>query len=75
MINKKKFLESLYNNNTKNSINDKNWNVFSKIYSNIKNLTMNVGFQPVNLFRLHKVVIKFLYCLPLTLYLLVCVFF
>ena len=44
---KRKFLESLYINNTKNSMNDKDWNVFPKIYSNIKNLTMNVGFQPV----------------------------
>ena len=35
---KRKFLESLYINNTKNSINDKNRNVFPKIYSNIKNL-------------------------------------
>ena len=44
---KRKFLESLYINNTKNSMNDKNWNSFPKIYSNIKNLTINVGFQPV----------------------------
>ena len=57
---KRKFLESLYINNTKNSINDKHWNVFPKIYSNIKNLTMNVGFQPLNLFLLHEVVIKLL---------------
>ena len=40
---KRKFLESLYSyiNNTKkkkNSINDKDRNVFPKIYSNIKNL-------------------------------------
>ena len=35
---KRKFLESLYINNTKNSINDKDRNVFPKIYSNIKNL-------------------------------------
>ena len=33
---KRKFLESLYINNIKNSINDKDWNVFPKIYSNIK---------------------------------------
>ena len=32
---KQKFLESLYINSTKNSINDKNWNVFSKIYKNL----------------------------------------
>ena len=44
---KRKFLESLYINNTKNSINGKDWNVFAKIYSSIKNLTINVGFQPV----------------------------
>ena len=47
---KRKFLESLYINNTKkkNSMKDKDWNVFTKIYSNIKkNLTMNVGFQSV----------------------------
>ena len=31
-----KFLESLYINNTKNSINDKAWNVFPKMYGNIK---------------------------------------
>ena len=43
---KQKFLESLYINNAKNLINNKNWNVFPKIYSNTKNLTMNVGFQP-----------------------------
>ena len=35
---KQKFLESLYINNTKNLINDKDRNVFPKIYSNIKNL-------------------------------------
>ena len=35
---KRKFLESFYINNTKNSINDKDCNVFPKIYSNIKNL-------------------------------------
>ena len=35
--NKRKFLESLYINNTKNSINDIDRNVFPKIYSNIKN--------------------------------------
>ena len=35
---KRKFLESLYINNTKNSINDKDRNVFPKINSNIKNL-------------------------------------
>ena len=35
---KRKFLESLYINNTKNSINDKVRNIFPKIYSNIKNL-------------------------------------
>ena len=35
---KRKFLESLYINNKKNSINDKDRNVFPKIYSNIKNL-------------------------------------
>ena len=29
---KRKFLESLYINNTKNLINDKDWNVFPKIY-------------------------------------------
>ena len=58
---KRKFLKSLYINNTKNSINDKDWNVFPQIYSNIKNLRMNVGFQPVNLFLLHEVVIKLLY--------------
>ena len=34
---KRKFLESLYINNTKNSINDKDRNVFPKIHSNIKN--------------------------------------
>ena len=46
---KQKFLESLYIKSAKNSINDKDWNVFSKIYSNIKkNLIMNVGFPPVN---------------------------
>ena len=28
-------------------MNDKDWNGFPKIYSNIKNVTMNVGFQPV----------------------------
>ena len=44
---KRKFLESLYINSTKNLINDKDWNAFPKIYSNIKNLIMNVGFQPV----------------------------
>ena len=33
---KRKFLESLYINSTKNSINDKDQNVFSKIYNNIK---------------------------------------
>ena len=27
---KRKFLESLHINNTKNSINDKNWNIFKK---------------------------------------------
>ena len=43
---KRKFLESLCINNTKNSMNDKDWNVFPKI-CNIKNLTMNVGFQTV----------------------------
>ena len=32
------FLESLYINNTRNSINDKDRNDFSKIYNNIKNL-------------------------------------
>ena len=47
MINEKKFLESLYINSIKNSINEKDWNVFPKIYNNIKNLTINVGFQPV----------------------------
>ena len=31
-----------------------------KIYSNIKNLIMNVGFQPVKFVLLHKVVIKLL---------------
>ena len=31
----------------KNSINDEDWNVFPKIYGNIKNLTNNVGFQPI----------------------------
>ena len=35
---KRKFLESFYINNTKNSINYKDRNVFPKIYSNIKNL-------------------------------------
>ena len=37
---KQKFLESLYMyiHHTKNSINDKDRNVFPKIYSNIKNL-------------------------------------
>ena len=37
---KRKFLESLYMyiNDTKNSINDKDRNIFPKIYSNIKNL-------------------------------------
>ena len=35
---KRKFLESFYINNAKNSINDKDRNVFPKIYSNIKNL-------------------------------------
>ena len=44
---KRKFLESLYINNTKNSINDKDRNVFPKIYSNIKKISTNVGFQPV----------------------------
>ena len=44
---KGKFLELLYINSRKNSINDKDWNVFPKTYSNIKNLTMNVGFHPV----------------------------
>ena len=44
---KRKFLESLYINNTKNSMNDKDCHVFPKINSNIKNLAMNVGFQPV----------------------------
>ena len=44
---KRKFLESLYINNTKNSINDKDWNIFPKICSNIKNHTMNVSFQLV----------------------------
>ena len=43
----RKFLESLYINSTKNSINDKDWNVFPKIYSNRKNLIMDVSFQPV----------------------------
>ena len=32
---KRKFLESLYINSTKNSINDKDWNVFPKIYKNL----------------------------------------
>ena len=41
---KRKFLESLYINNTKNSINDKDRNVFPKIYSNIKNLN-ECGFS------------------------------
>ena len=41
---KRKFLESFYNNNTKNSINDKDRNVFPKIYSNIKNLNL-CGFS------------------------------
>ena len=41
---KRKFLESLYINNTKNSINDKDQNVFPKIYSNIKNLN-ECGFS------------------------------
>ena len=35
---KRKFLESFCINNAKNSINDKDRNVFPKIYSNIKNL-------------------------------------
>ena len=43
---KQKFLELLYINNTKNSINDKDRNVFPKIYSNIKNLN-ECGFQSV----------------------------
>ena len=51
---KRKLLESLYINNTKNSMNDKDWNVFPKIYSNIKNLTMNVGFQPVKFFSVAR---------------------
>ena len=41
---KQKFLESLNINNTKNSINDKDRNVFPKIYSNIKNLN-ECGFS------------------------------
>ena len=41
---KRKFLESLYINNIKNSINDKDQNVFPKIYSNIKNLN-ECGFS------------------------------
>ena len=57
---KRKFLESLYINSTKNSINDKDWNVFPKIYSNIKNLTMNMGFHSVKFVSVHEVVIKLL---------------
>ena len=30
---KRKYLKSLYINSTKNSINDKDWNVFPKMYS------------------------------------------
>ena len=41
---KRKFLESFYINNTKNLINDKDRNVFPKIYSNIKNLNL-CGFS------------------------------
>ena len=41
---KQKFLKSLYINNTKNSINNKDRNVFPKIYSNIKNLN-ECGFS------------------------------
>ena len=41
---KRKFLESIYINNTKNSINDKDQNFFPKIYSNIKNLN-KCGFS------------------------------
>ena len=41
---KRKFLESFYINNTKNSKNDKDRNVFPKIYSNIKNLN-ECGFS------------------------------
>ena len=44
---KRKFLESVYTNSTKNSINDKDWNVFPKIYSNIKKSHNECGFQPV----------------------------
>ena len=40
---KRKFLESLYINSTKNSINDKDWDVFPKI-GVYKNLIMN-GFS------------------------------
>ena len=44
---KRKFLESLYINNTKkNSMKDKDWNVFTKIYSNIKKKSHNeCGFS------------------------------
>ena len=38
IIYKRKFLELLYINNTKNLINGKDRNAFPKIYSNIKNL-------------------------------------
>ena len=65
MVNENHYLSIIQ----KNSMNDKDWNVFPKIYSNIKNLTMNVGFNLLNLFLLHEVV-----CSPLTLCLLVCVF-
>ena len=41
---KRKFLELLYINNRKNSINDKDWNVFPKIYSNIKKSHNKGGF-------------------------------
>ena len=57
---KRKFLESLYINNTKNSINDKDRNVFPKIYSNIKKSQLMWVFNLLNLFLLHEVFIKLL---------------
>ena len=69
---KRKFLESLYINNTNNSINDKDWNIFPKIYSNIK-ISMNVDFQPVKFVSVARSSYSYV-CSPLTLCLLVCVF-
>ena len=57
---KRKFLESLYVNNTKNSINDKDQNVFPKIYSNIKKSQRMWILNLLILFLLHKVIIKLL---------------